>query len=83
MPSESLASDRFFTHYLLQIVLAYPSEYAALSDVNKNKLKMILSCGIINMNNGSFMREKVFEIFPSGDIYDALTALLAYTPPPE
>jgi len=81
MPGNSLASDRFLTNHLLEIVLTYPSEYAALSDADKDRLKMIISCGVINMNNGSYMREKVFEMFPSGDIYDALTALLAYTAP--
>ena len=78
----SLASKRFYTYRLLNLILTYSSEFTALTDGKKDKVRMILSCGIIDMNVGSTMRTEIFEIFPSGDIHDDLTTLLSYTPPP-
>ncbi len=57
-------------------------EFNALTTGNKDLVRMILSCGVIDMNVGSFIRDKLFEIFPDGTTtYTNLMELLSYTPP--
>jgi len=77
----SLASSHFETYRLIEVIV--PSEYNALSDANKERIKMILSCGTIDMRSGSFIREMIFGLFPEGtDTYSALAEMLTYIPPP-
>jgi len=77
------ASATFLTKLLMELILTYPSDFTALTDGKKLQVGMIISCGAIDMQVGSICRTTLMEsIFPSGDIFDGLTELLAYTPPP-
>lgn len=81
-PETGMASTRFYTWRLQELIATYKQEYDDLQGPERKEVDMIVSCGIIDMNPGSVLRDRLFTLFPSGDIYEALTALLAYTPPP-
>lgn len=78
----SLAGTRFDTGRLQELITAYRGEYDALQGPDRKEVDMIVSCGIIDMNVGSVIRNRLFVLFPSGDICDGLTAMLDYPPPP-
>ena len=42
------------------------SEYAALSDANKDAYKMILSCGEVDLSDGTAVRTKLLAMFGAG-----------------
>ena len=81
MAQNSLASAVFHTWRLVDAISA--SDYNGLSEANQEKVRMIISCGTINMGVNSNIRALLFQLFPEGtDTYDALTALLEYDAPP-
>jgi hypothetical protein len=43
-----------------------PAEYAALSAGNKSILSMILSCGIVDLSEGTFVRTLLADMFGAG-----------------
>lgn len=79
-PMGGLRKMPFYTFRLLEITV--PAEYNALTDSQKEKFKMIISCGIIDTNPGSIILEAIYDLFPEGTATRAsLDALLTYTPP--
>lgn len=76
----SLASAKFRTYRLVELIFDYPSDYNGLNDSEKIGLALIISCGKIDMQDGSVIRNKIFDMFPSGDIHDELAAMLLYIP---
>jgi hypothetical protein len=58
-----------------------PTEYAALVDAAKDGLRILLSCGELDMSPGNINRTRLFQIFPSGVTYNALTAKFSRTTP--
>ena len=55
----------FPTNKILECIS--PAEYQALTDVKKDYLKMILSCGTIYFTIGSSMRDVILDtMFPVG-----------------
>ena len=84
MAWNSLASSRFHTMHLLEVIVSDPAEYVALTDAKKARVRMILSCGIINMGENNPVKDEFFTLFPEGTtIGDNVLALLEYTAPPE
>jgi len=82
MVQNSLASVRFETYRIAECIDA--SEYNALTDGQKEKLQIILSCGFINMGEGSILRNQILTLFPDGTTtYANLMAILEYIPSPE
>lgn len=43
-----------------------PSEYTALADAAKDGLRIILSCGQVDISGTSIVRARLNAIFPSG-----------------
>lgn len=70
----------FPTSLLLDNIV--PSEFNALSAANKDALRMIISCGGIDMQEGTPNRTKFFALFPDGTTtYDNVMAILESTIP--
>ena len=70
----------FYTSVLLDNIVA--AESNALSDANKDALKMIISCGMIDMQEGTSNRTKFFNLFPDGTTtYANVMAVLEHNPP--
>lgn len=61
-----------YTSSILECIDA--TEYAALSDAAKDGVRILLSCGTVNMKAGSRCREILNQIFPSGITHDAIVA---------
>jgi len=58
------------------------SEYNALSDINKDAFRMIISCGAINIVAGSALRERLLSMFgEESDTYAAMMASMGTEPP--
>jgi len=80
MPKTGYSCRPFPTYLFLEVIVA--SEYNALTNGQKEKLKMILSCGTVDMMVGSLVRADIFTLFPEGtETYDNLIYLLAPTSP--
>jgi len=59
-----------------------PSEYNALSDANKEAFKMIISCGSINIVEGSTLRDRLLAMFgEESTTYANLMASMGTEPP--
>jgi len=72
MPTEEWGESRLDASVILELI--DPTEYLALTATQKDYLKIILSCGTINMNPDHQTRDWLLAIFPSGNTYDALVA---------
>jgi len=70
MPEEEWGESRLDTSEIMELI--DPAEYLALSSENRDFLKIILSCGTVNMNPNHITRDWIFGIFPSGNTYNAL-----------
>lgn len=57
------------------------TEYNALSDANKERVKILLSCGTINLAVGSQTRSILDTIFPTGTATNAAVKVLVGNPP--
>lgn len=57
------------------------TEYNALSDANKERVKILLSCGTINLAVGSQARGILDTIFPIGTATNAAVKVLVGNPP--
>lgn len=57
------------------------TEYNALSDANKERVKILLSCGTINLAVGSQARSILDTIFPIGTATNAAVKVLVGNPP--
>ena len=44
------------------------SEYNALSDANKDFLRIVISAKVVNLDEGSQVRTKLWNIFPEGSV---------------
>jgi hypothetical protein len=73
MPGVSFGNDPVSTSTILECVDAV--EYTELSDAQKDALKIVLSCGTVNMGSGSIIRSWVLDvIFPSGTSHNAIAS---------
>ena len=68
------------TYKILECVI--PSEYNALSDNNKEKLKILLSCGEIDTRVGNDLRASLEAIFPEGTATRTKLDAMFYQAPP-
>lgn len=76
-----LASVDFQTFRLVELMIDHSDEFAALTGPERERVRMIISCGKIDMSLGSTIRARIFELFPEGtDIYADLTEMLSFTP---
>ena len=57
------------------------TEYDALSDANKEVVKIFLSCGSINIATGSKVRAVLGAIFPPGTATDTAIKSMVGIPP--
>ena len=57
------------TYMILELI--DPVEYTALSDAAKDRLKLILSCGAIDMRVSNVVHSWLFAIFPVGTTTNA------------
>lgn len=74
------AKNPFPTYELLECIDA--AEYNALTEGNKERIRLVISCGVINTTGGNKLLDMVKNIFPVGTTTrTALDALLSYTPP--
>lgn len=52
------------TYKIVEATVA--SEYAALSDANKDLYKIILSCGVVDLSTGTAVRNYLMSMFGAG-----------------
>jgi len=55
---------RIETHKILSVTKL--SELAALSDTNKEIYKLIISAGTVNLNEDSWVHDRLWAMFPVG-----------------
>ncbi len=59
-----------------------PSEYNALSAINKERLAVIVSVGSIDVAEGQNLRATLLTLFPEGtESYDSLIEVMGKQPP--
>ncbi len=56
-----LNSNQFRTHQIVEATKT--SEYTTLSAANKDAYKMIISCGIVDLSEGTAIRTKLWNMF--------------------
>jgi len=59
-----LPDDVYPTYKILEATDA--TEYAALSDANKDAYKMIISCGTVDLADGAVARDRLLAMFGAG-----------------
>jgi len=66
MAGSPLTSRFVYTYDILECI--DPTEYAALVEAAKDGLRIILSCGIVDLSSTSSIRANLNLIFPVGKI---------------
>lgn len=61
--TQVLDTSVFSTYKIMEATLA--SEYNALSAANKDAYRQIVSCGIVDLTDGTSIRTKLWNIFDS------------------
>ena len=56
-------NNAFFTYQIIEATVA--SEYNALSAANKDAYRQIISCGVVDLTDGTRIRTKLWNIFDS------------------
>jgi len=72
MPIVEYGESHISTSSILELI--DPDEYDVLPAAAKDKFRIIISCGFVNMNPNHPIRDWLFALFPSGNSYNALRA---------